>query len=259
MIQSGNSEYSIVSDREIASVIGNFSSGMVMNTLHNILNDPDRLRYFSIGNLVNAYETDYKVTVAQHPDLAQDLAKARIDTYEAIINKLCDHFHLSVNLNGNMDLYSVASNMYQFLVAEFPQNVVNFYYNLMLREKNNLYHSYDLEALKKAKDSSTIYSRKVYKTTDNKLWMIHTNLDTIITDMYAQDISLEQVLELCYANNKVLAKFLSSFLLENHNFYQSFIIPFMNGVNRASTITHIRLQLQPMIMDAAKSLLQPAT
>lgn len=259
MIQSSNSEYSIVSDREIASIIGNFSPGMVMNTLHNILNDPDRLRYFSIGNLVNAYETDYQLNITQYPDHAQEFAQVRTDVYEAIINKLCDHFHLSANLNAGMDLYSVASNMYQFLVAEFPKNIVNFYYNLMLREKNNIYHRYDLEAFKKAKDSSTIYSRKVYKTTDNKLWLIHTNLDAIITDMYAQDISLEQVIELCFMENKTISKFLSSFLLENHNFYQSFIIPYMNSIHRASTITHIRLQLQPMIMDAAKTIIQPAT
>ena len=257
MIQSNNySEYSIVSDREIASIIGNFSSGMIMNTLHNILNDQDRLRYQSIGNLVNAYETDYNATVAMYPDHAQQLSQARQDTYEAIINKLCDHFHLSVNLNGNMDMYSVASSMYQFLVAEFPLNVVNFYYNLMIREKSNIYHRYDLEAFKKAKDSSTIYSKKIYKTTDNKLWLIHTNLDTIITDMYAQDISLEQVIDLCYANNKVLARFLSSFLLENQNFYKNFIIPYMQGINRPSAITYIRLQLQPMLIDP-KAIIEP--
>lgn len=249
MIQTNNSEYSIVSDREIASIIGNFSSGMIMNTLHNILNDPDRLRYHSIGNLVIAYETDYNATIIQYPDHAKELAQARQETYEAIINKLCDHFHLSVNLNGNMDIFSVASKMYQFLVSDFPQNVVNFYYNLMIREKNNIYHRYDLEAFKKAKDSSAIYSKKVYKTTDNKLWLIHTNLDTIITEMYAQDITLEQVIELCYMENKVLSKFLSSFLFENQNFYQNFIIPYMNGINRPSVITYIRLRLQPMIID----------
>lgn len=256
MIQSTNSEFSIVSDREIASIIGNFSSGMVMNTLDNILHDPNRLRYYTIGNLVNAYETDYNMTMQQYPIHGQELTQARQETYEAIINKLCDHFHLSVNLNPTMDLYSVASTMYQFLVAEFPMNIINFYRNLMIREKNNIYHKYDLEAFKKAKDSSTIYSKKVYKTTDNKLWLIHTNLDSIITEMYAQDISLEQVIELCYLDNKVLAKFLSSFLLENQNFYKNFIIPYMNSSNRATAITYIRLQLQPMIIDT-KVIIEP--
>lgn len=240
-----NTEYGMVSDREIASILGNFTPDMVLNMLDDILNDRIRPYSSNIGNLITAYEYNYNTTLAQCPILSDNLNELRTSTYEAIMKKICEYHNLEYELDPGMDIYTAALYTYSFLVSDFKNNITTFYRNFIMKEKNNIYESFNLADLKKGKDSSSSYSKKIYKGGNQKISVIHANLDYVITQMSSFDISLDTVIEFVYLGNRQVAKMLQNILSDNGDFYYKFYVGTMNGPYRAELITDIRLLLQP--------------
>ena len=241
-----NTEYGIVSDNEIASILGNFSPDMILDMLDNILSDKLRPYSSNIGNLVAAYESNYVATVAQYPILSDNLLRLRQEVYEAIMHKICSYHNLEYEMDPGMDLYTVALYTYSFLIANFKTNITTFYRNFIMKEKNNIYDSFGLADMKRSKDSSSSYSRKIYKGGNQKISIIHANLDTVISQMSAFDIDLPTIIENVYAGNKPIIKLLQSVLSDNGDFYHQFYTGAMNSIYRAELITDIRLLLQPV-------------
>lgn len=243
-----NTEYGIVSDREIASILGNFTPGMIINMLDDILNDRIRPYSSNIGNLVTAYELNYKGTIAQCPIVESELTELRLATYEGIMKKICEYHNLEYELDPGMDIYTIALYTYAFLVSDFKNNITQFYRNFIMKERNNIYESLHLADMKKGKDSSSSYSKKIYKGGNQKISVIHANLDYVITQMGAFDIDFPTIIEFVYYGNKPLIRLLQNVLSDNGDFYHRFYVETMNGIYRAELITDIRLLLQPAPM-----------
>lgn len=244
--EPNNAEYTIVSDREIAAVLSYFTPDMIQNVLDDVLNEKTRPYSTNIGNLVNAYETNFKIAVSNYPNYADNLQRIRIETFETVMDRICNFHNIEWELNPGMDLYTAAFYTYQFLISNFKINITRFFSNFIIREKNNIYEALKLSEMKKNKDSSSLYSRKVYNGLDSKISVIHANLDYVLTQISGFDISLDTIIENVYFGDKNVIQILQSVLVDKGDFFRNFYVSVLNSSGRAELITAIRLQLQPI-------------
>ncbi len=243
-LQSKDSDYAIVSNRELSSVLGYFSVEMVNEVINDILQDRIRNHSPIIGNLVESYETNFKLAIDSYKDINRELLEKRTEIYNMILIKICQFHNLEFELSERDDIYSAAYYTYQFLISNFQNNIITFFYNYINREKYSLYENLKLGDLKKNKDSSSIYSRKVYKGGDIKLAVIHANLDYVLDQISGFDISLYDIIQIVYAGFPVISNFLCNILKDCGDFYKSFIVPVISGPDKPIIITNIRLLLQ---------------
>lgn len=243
--ESTNTEYGIVSDREIASVLGNFTPDMVLNIIEDNLVDKMRPYSQNIGNLVASYELNYKASIANYPMCAEDLTLLRERSYESILKRICEFHNLDYEMDPGMDLYTVAFLVYRFLISEYKSNICTFYRNYIMKEKFNIYKAFNLSELKKSKSSSSSYSR-IYTGGNPQLSVIHANMDYVITQMCGFDIDLNAIIETVYMGDKNVTRLLQSVLYDRGDFFKQFYVGTITGPDRAEIITNIRLQLQPI-------------
>lgn len=242
--QTTDSDYMIVSNRELSSVLGYFSSDMVSDVIDDILQDRIRNHSPIIGNLVESYETNFKLAIDSYKDINRELLEKRYETYCMILTKICQFHSLEYELTERDDIYAAAYYTYQFLISNFQNNIITFFYNFINREKNSLYENLKLGELKKNKDSSSIYSKKVYKRGDSQLAVIHANLDFVLNQISGFDISLYDIIQIVYLGNPAVSNFLCNILKDCGDFYKTFIVPVIMGPDRPIIITNIRLMLQ---------------
>ena len=74
--------------------------------------------------------------------------------------------------------------------------------------------------------------------------IVHTHLDKILDIIAGIDISISDIINLCYINKDVV-ELLNSSLSDNGDFYKNFIVPTVGGYNRADAVTNIRFMLLP--------------
>lgn len=242
MALPNNTDYTIISNSELSTVLGYFSAEMNMSILDDILNDRIRNHSQVIANLPLSYETNIKLAIDSYPDINPELLEKRTQTYLAIIGRLCSYHNLICNLGETTDIYAVAYYLYDFLISSFQNNIIRFYYNFVLKEKAQIYESLNLGETRKNKDSSTIYSKRISNGFDNVLMSIHANLDSVIDLLAGYDITLADFIRTVYPPQ--VANFLNSILVDNGDFYKRYIIPIITGPDRALFITRIRLILQ---------------
>lgn len=250
-LSTNNIDYTVVSNRELSSVLGYFSPEMTMSILDNVIEDRIRNHSQALANLPFSYETNIKLAIDSYSNINRELLERRNQTYLSIIDRLCAYHQLSCNLGTLNDLYAPAYYIYDLLISNFQTNIMTFFYNFIMREKINLYESLNLSDTKKNKDSSAIYSKRISNGSDNILAAIHANLDLVITQLIGYDIGLSDFINLVYPLQ--VSEFLNSILVDNGDFYRRFIVPTIMGPDKPIFITKIRLiiqgDLQPPTME----------
>ena len=96
--------------------------------------------------------------------------------------------------------------------------------------------------MKKNKDSSTIYGKRMYK--DIKIAVITANITRIIDNINSSiEIDFDTILNVILNDNKTLYKYIISLVSDKGNFFYDVVIPtFMN--NMAEYITGVRFAIQ---------------
>lgn len=239
--------FNINTENEISIILSHFETRFVIDLITKNI-EAMRMSIFTSGpNLVDAFEQQMKVIKDRYNDNEAEINDVRNKTYMEIINILCNTYDISINFDNipNQDYYSVARNLYDFLVSNFKRNIVNFFTLYIRKEKNSIYEIMNLADFKKNKDSTTLYNKKLYK--DAKLAIINSNLDHVIFNMATFPISLEDIINICY--QKPLAEFLNSIIIENNNFFLNSFIGFLNSTYGINTFSDIRLQINSFCIE----------
>lgn len=243
-------EYNVISNRELSSVLMYFTPEMVNDTVDNILSDRIRNHSPIIGNLVESYETNFKIAMEQYPDINRELSEQRDIVYTTILIKICKYHDLICDLGQSDNIYTAALLTYKFLISDFHYNIISFFTNFINNEYMNLYENLKMEELRKNKDSATNYSKKIYNGLDPRLATIHANLDFVLTQICGFDISLEQYIRTANMfSNPQEIDYLCSILKDCGDFFKSHIVPVVMGYNKPEIITSIRLAIQPTQVD----------
>ena len=102
--------------------------------------------------------------------------------------------------------------------------------------------------LKKNKDTSTIYGKRIYK--DIKLAIINANIEMVINQINSMDIKFYNIVEMIYGAESEHARYLLSMVSDNNNdFFNTIYVSMFNSDIRSDIITNIRLKLQELAMN----------
>lgn len=242
---SNNTEFGIVSDSEITSIIFNFSDEMIMDIIHANSEEKFRPYQYYVGNLIAAIENTFKVNIENYPQFYNETINRREEIYSKILLSLCSLHNLSLHMNENTDLYSLTYFLYDFTISRFTINIINFFANYIVSETNTLYDYLNLNEMKKNKDSSSVYSKKVFGN-NYKLATIHANIEPVIDSICGFDIDMGSLIMIS-TYDKNITNLITSNISEISNLFKILFVPYVKDQRyRAVLITLVRMRLQEM-------------
>ena len=242
---TNNTEFGIVSDSEIMSIISNFSDDMIMDIIEKNAENKFRPYQYYVGNLITAIESEFKSNAENYPQFYTETIQRRNELYSNILLKLCSLHGLSLQIDENTDLYSLTYFLYDFIISRFTINIVNFFANYIVGESSSLYHYLNLSEMKKNKDSSSAYSKKLFKG-NSKLAVIHANLELVVDSICGFDIDMSTLIMVTTGDPNI-ANLLTHNMSEISNLFKTLFVPYIKDPRyRAVMITLIRLRLQEM-------------
>lgn len=243
------SDFGIVSDSEIVSVISNFSDDMIMDIIDTNAENKFKPYQHYVGNLINAIEANFKSNTENYPQFYSENMNRRNEMYMNILLKLCSLHGLSLNIDENTDLYSLTYFLYDFTISKFTINMINFFANYIIAEMNSIYEYLNLNELKKNKDSSSAYSKKLFKG-NSKLATIHANIDIVIDSICGFDIDMATLLFVSTGDPNITS-LIAHNVSEVANLFKILFVPYIkDNSHRANIITLIRMRLQELAGNA---------
>lgn len=235
--------YNIQTENEVAIILSRFNSNFIFDVIRDNLAQKFNYSFISAPNVVAAFEQNFKYFQIRYPSDYDNIEVVRISTYKEIINILCNEYNLQFNDNDGLDYYSLALYLYDFLACNFNNYMVSFFANYIYKEKNSLYEFLNMEALKKNKDSSTIYGKKIYK--DPKLAILNANLNSVIASICNFDITFENILSIVYSNKNIV-NYLTAHVSPINDFFKSTYCYSFSLDMQPVILTNIRLEIQKM-------------
>lgn len=242
-----NSDYEIISNAEVSSVISKYSPDMIDMSLDEILKRKNAPSISPMANIIESYETNLKIDMAAYPQFQNDMLERRTELYTHIMDKICDAHGLSYTLPYNVDIYTVANYMYHFLVSGYYRSCISFFANFLTREAKSISAMVNKPInLNGNTTHSYIVNRYENKTKDDSIAIIHLNLHEVLKTIHTLDIPLASIIQLAWANSPLaeMANMLSTILTDKFNFYHIYLSTI--DANMAEAITDIRLQLLPI-------------
>jgi len=228
--------YNIGLEGEVSDILSHFNSDFIFDIIKDNINSRCGFFTTTMVNIPASFEARFKQAKATFPENSVQIEAVRLETYNQIL----------INGNNITDPYSAAYYLYDFLVSNFSNNLVTFFSNYIVKEKNSLYESLHLADYKKNKDSSTIYSKKLYK--NSKLAIINANIDYVIANICVFDIPFYNILSMIYQDKNII-KYLNDICVPINDFFRYTYGPLIQGQLRPTLLTNIRLQIQSLSID----------
>jgi len=244
--------YRINNEYNISEILAHFGSEYTMHALEDKLDHIDYTSSLIEPNFVSAYENNFKLMEEEYPGDSLNIRSVREEVYRDIINLLCKKFNLSFNsADDTIDLYTAAYYLYDFLVCNRNNIMVNFFTAFIINNKDTLYNILTQEDLKKNKDSSSAYGKRVY--VDPKYIAISANIPRIINYISTFDIQLNNIFLSTYVDFNIV-QFLDNAFADNGNFFKDYYCSVVNNIEMAPIIIiNIRLALQRLVGDISAS------
>ena len=242
---SNSDIYQVNAERDITIILSKFNTEFIYDCIENALASKNNAQFIIPNpNLVRSLEDNFILMQQNFPDDKANILACREETYNEIINYLCGKFNLSFNINDEVDLYSAAYYLYDFLVANYLQYLTAFFAKFILREKNNLYKSLNLDRFKKSSNIS--YGKKIIK--DPVISIILVQISYVIEQLMSFDFNFQSIVSIAYDNNN-MAKFIISLFNDNGYFYNFYKNDISNSFIRPNIITNIRLAIQNAVVN----------
>jgi hypothetical protein len=236
---SNNYEYNIMTESEVSSILDHFDDNLLMDVVYRYL-ETKMNNYISRPNIINSLENNFKHLLVTFPEKKEEIEQTRINTYEKIIDTLCSECNVSFNYRDDMDYFTCAQYMWDFLACNFKDYLVLFFTKFISQEKDSIYNALKLDKYKKSKDSSTIYGKNNYE--DQQIAIIAANIAEVLNYIKGFDISLENILHFCY--DRARANFISSIIIDNDGQFYTKVYYTALEANFGEVITDLRLSIQ---------------
>lgn len=244
---ANSSAYNITTENEIAVILSHFNTEFVFDIIKDNISQKFNSYQINIPNVVVSFEQYFKQLqmIYDNPTDRINIENTRIETYKEVLYILGNEFNLEIDFENIQDYYSTAFYLYDLLVSGFNNHVIEFFTNYIIKEKNGIYDLLNLGELKKNKDTSTIYNKKIYKNT--KLAVINANLEYVVDAMSAFDITFNMILNTVY-QDKNMVKMIESVIAPRVDFFKGSYIGIMRSNIRPILLTNIRLEIQKQSM-----------
>lgn len=230
-------------ENELAIVLSHYESDFVYDIVKSQINSiiyP--ISSVSIPtNAVGAWEQNFKAIMDQYgAEGATKIQEVRQETYREIIDIICESFKLNFTI-ADVDLFSAAYTLYNFFICNLRENITNFFAKYIYKERSGIYDSMGLSELKKNKDSSTIYGKRMYK--DIKIAVINANITKVVLNICdGMDFDFASFITTSL-DDKNLSKYIVSIVSSDSGFFTDYISNIIK-THLAEYITDIKLAIQ---------------
>lgn len=238
--------YQINNEYNITEILAHFDSDVIFDILEDKLEHIDFASSIIESNIVSSFETNFKAMNEQFPGDSQNIRSIREQTYINIINILTKKFNLQFNYDDpNIDLYTAAYYLYDFVVCNRNNIMINFFTAFIINNKESLCKTLNMEDFRKSKDSASAYGKRIYD--DQGYAIISANISQIINYISTLDITLLNIFQSTYVDLKLVA-FLDNAFADKGNFFKDFYCSVLNKPEDLPiVITNIRLALQNVV------------
>lgn len=242
-----NNEYEIQANNQIAVLLAEFDSNYVMGVIEDTLNQIfTQFDMISRPNVVKAFETTFKELYNIYPTDIDNINQLRVETYQTIINYICNKFNLRFVQTDAIDLYTIASILYDFFVSKLNIYLVQFYVKHILAEKDNILRSINMEEVQK-KDPNLIYNKLAFGN-DEQMAIIATYIPTILQQMANNsNVSDHTIYSYIYGTQPDIIQLIEYSIMPINPIFNLFNHLLFNESLYGPIITHIRLQFQQTV------------
>jgi hypothetical protein len=237
-------QYDMATEKEVAVILSHFNSNYVFDVIKDNLSKRFyNVYYISNPNIVASFDQNFKDLLIRFPSDKDNIEVVRQETYKEIINILCREYNLQFNDDQSLDYYSLAFYLYDLLCANYNRYITLFFANYINKEKNGLYDCLNMDTLKKNKDSSTLYHKKLYK--DMKIAILNANLPYVLSSICKFDISIGDILS--YTYTKQINNFIMTYIAPMGDFFkESYVMSLTNPSVAPIFVTNIRFEIQKL-------------
>ena len=241
--------YQVANEYNITELLAHFDADYILDVLEDKLNNANFISSLSDPNFVASFEENFKLMNEEFPGDSQNIRNKREEVYTTIIDMLTKRFNLEFNtVDPNIDLYTAAYYLYDFLVCRRNIHMQNFFIAFIINNKDSLYSIMNIDDFRKSKDASSAYSKRVYD--DPKIAVIDANMNQAISYINTMDISLLDIFQSIYTDSH-LVSFMDNCFRDKDNFYRDYYCaPFKNPEIAPVLITNIKLGLQQLMGSA---------
>jgi hypothetical protein len=240
--------YEIQANGQISMILSQFDSGYIMDivedTLQQLFNNFDTIPR---PNVVSSFENAFKQLYETYPADIDNINLSRAEAYQTIVDIICKRYELRFTQPDDIDMFTVALYYYDFFVAKLNQYIVQFYAKLLMDEKTDIYTNMGLEALKKNKDVSTVYSNMAFSD-DEALATIAANLPTVLKNLAnSMHVPDNRIFRYTYGDQPAILNVFETTLTPVIPLFSRFNSLLFNDILYGSMIVAIRLELQKAI------------
>lgn len=231
-------------DRALTTILSHFDTNYIYSIVD--ANLENRWRPYG-GNIptLKSFEDSFQQLCNSTPDHDQkdQIMFTRNETYKEILNRICMYYNLSYSVTDE-NLYGTLYWIYYYFLSNFTQTLVNFYTNFLYNERSQIYSFLNMDKFKKEKDSSIVYSKKLFPN-DDELSLIHANIPFVLDELSTCMIDFEKVIQYGVSlENPSAANLLITSLADNGNIFTNFFACYLrNPSTRDDVITSVKLSL----------------
>ena len=231
-------------ENELAIVLSHYESDYVYDIVKSQIQSTANSSFIAPPpNVVGAWEQNFKAIMDQYgAEGSTKIQEVRQETYREIIDIICESYGLNFTIS-DVDMYSAAYALYDFFVCNLPGNIINFFAKYIYKERTAIYDSMGLSEMKKNKDSSTVYGKRMYK--DIKIAVINANITKVLDNIcVAMEFDFPTIISVM-TDDRNLIKYILSIVSDNGDFYGNVMIPIVKTY-LADYVTGIRLKIQEL-------------
>ena len=235
--------YNIKAENELAIILSNFDTEYIMSIMdENIDRVFDSFEPLPRPNIVNAFEANYKAILANWPEDKLTVVADRDQTYRDIVAKMAARFDFEFRATDEIDIFSSASFLYDFFVANFDKYLISFLSDYIIKEQDQLYKSLGMDEFRKDKDIATLYSKKVFSNLTIAILCSH--MDRVLGYISGFDFSLEYILNSIYNNNISILSIFQNVSMR-YDFYKDVYMRVLHTPALSPVvITHLKMEIQ---------------
>ena len=248
---------SIDTDMAIGSILSNFDTSWVMNTIHDSLNMKFRPFGEPMPNFVDILNRQFDSVIDAGPDYKEKINETKIDTYKEIITAICDYYGLVFTepfeeINP-VELYGIAHTMYDIFISRFTDYMIHFFVTYITQNIDSIYnYLMNDDTVKKPRDKDI----PVKSYVNPKCHIIHANLNKIVMNMISYDIPLNTLLSYFVDQNTLYR--LSMLLTDTGDIFKNHYAVYLQDQRyMADLLTSIKLKLQSNTQEAFSVYNQP--
>lgn len=232
----------IISNHKYLSetIMGHFSPEFLESIIDNNFKIRDKMILLFKTNVIDTLEINYN----QIPN--NNLLEDKIFLYKNIIKKIFDYNQISINENLlddiNENLYKFTNIMYQILILNYRENMIEFMSQFILNESKSLFNIAELSNYKRNKDVTTTSFKKKYN--DKKLPYIIANLENVINCIGVNySISIFDILNYLQVNKDIINNLKYIIIDENNFFINNYINSFINSEYKEDVLIDLKLNI----------------